>query len=73
MISLNFVIQLGALLTQYRKKSLMSKLYEILITLTFLRPAVDAYRVSSNHDDDENNFDSLTEVSDEGRISLASQ
>ena len=33
---------------------------EILITLLFLRPAVDALRVSTNYKDDETTMDSLT-------------
>ena len=35
---------------------------ELLITFTFLRPAVDAYRVSTNHVDEDSKVDTLTET-----------
>jgi len=35
---------------------------EILISLFFLRPAVDAYRISTNHEDDGASFDQLMEL-----------
>jgi len=37
----------------YQKKSWVSRLKEVMICLLFLRPAVDAYRVSTNHKDEE--------------------
>ena len=53
MISLNMCIQLFVVIGQYKKKSWKSKLKEVLITLIFLRPAVDAFRVSTNHLDED--------------------
>ena len=52
MICANVGVQSINVLIVYRKKSWTVKLTEILICITFLRPAVDAYRVSTNHQDD---------------------
>ena len=38
------------------------KLKEVIITLFFLRPAVDAYRVSTNHDDEQTAVDPMIEM-----------
>jgi len=46
----------------YAKKSWQRKLYEVMITLTFLRPPIDAYRVSTNQIDDENAVGVLAEM-----------
>jgi hypothetical protein len=62
MIVTNLCFQILIILGQYKSKSWKRKLYEIVITLTFLRPAVDAYRVSTNHEDDELLVDQLTEL-----------
>ena len=62
MISANVFIQLIITLLQYKKKSWWVVLREVLITLFFLRPAVDAFRVSTNHKDSEAAFDPLTEM-----------
>jgi len=51
MISINMVCQILTVLGVYQKHPWQTKLKEILICLTFLRPAVDAYRVSTNHED----------------------
>ena len=51
MVSVNMVTQILNVLAVYQKHSWQTKLKEILICLTFLRPAVDAYRVSTNHED----------------------
>ena len=52
----------------YSQKSWRIKCREVLITLTFLRPAVDAYRVSTNQTDDELKMSPLAEmVSDQKR------
>ena len=53
MIATNATFQVLLVITLYAKKSWQRKLYEIIITLTFLRPPVDAYRVSTNQIDDE--------------------
>jgi len=47
---------------QYKKKSNTVQIKELLISLFFLRPAVDAYRVSKNHKDDELTMSSLSEL-----------
>ena len=63
MVGLSMIYQLVIAWSQYQKHSRLVKLKEILITLFFLRPAVDAYRVSTNHVDDKCYMDPLTEVS----------
>ena len=60
MISANLIIQLLIVFAQYQKKRWTVKLKEALITLLFLRPIVDAYRISTNHDDEEATIDLLT-------------
>ena len=62
MISMNIGIQIIVVLVQYKKKSWKVKLKEVLICLFFLRPAVDAYRVSTNYKDSETAFDPLVEM-----------
>ena len=62
MITSNMVGQLLIVLAQYKKKSWQVKAKEMLISLFFLRPAVDAFRVSTNHKDKEANADPLTEM-----------
>jgi len=63
MISINTIIKLLVVFGNYQKKDLTVKVKEALITLFFLRPAVDAYRVSTNQEDEENSINRLTEVS----------
>ena len=58
----NLIVQLVVVYTQYRRKSLLVIGKETLITMLFLRPAVDAYRVSTNHEDKEVNMDQLSEM-----------
>jgi len=58
----NIIVQLITVYTQYRRKSWLVIGKEVLITMTFLRPAVDAYRVSTNHEDKEASMDPLTEM-----------
>jgi len=60
MLAANMVVQILFVLGQYKKKSLAVKLQEMLITLFFLRPAVDAYRVSTNYEDFEETIDTLS-------------
>ena len=62
MITTNMIIQLIFVLAQYRRKNWKVKLREMLICLFFLRPAVDAFRVSTNHKDAEETVSSLTEM-----------
>ena len=51
MLLMNMLAQVLNVLANYQKHPWQTKLKEILICLTFLRPAVDAYRVSTNHED----------------------
>ena len=62
MISINMIIQITLVLAQYQKKSWKVKLKEVLVCLLFLRPAVDAFRVSTNYKDDSVPVDPLTEM-----------
>ena len=62
MIATNMGIQILFVLAVYKKKSWGVKVKEVLICLFFLRPAVDAYRVSTNHKDSETTFDPLFEM-----------
>ena len=62
MVSLSMFFQLMGVLGTYRKKSWDVKLKETLICLLFLRPAVDAYRVSTNHQDGELTIDPSDEM-----------
>ena len=63
MIVGNMFLQFLVVLTQYKTKSWSRKMGELLLTLCFLRPAVDAYRVSLNHESENVTFNALTEVS----------
>ena len=62
MIASNMFVQCLTVLAIYAKKSWQRKLYEVMITLTFLRPPIDAYRVSTNQIDDENAVGVLAEM-----------
>ena len=62
MISANLIMQLLVGLALHKKKSWTAKLKEVLITLLFLRPIVDAYRVSSNNVDMGAAYDQLSEM-----------
>ena len=62
MLLVNLIVQLVLVYTQYRKKSWLTVGKEALITMSFLRPAVDAYRVSTNHEDEDANMDQLSEM-----------
>ena len=53
MIGLNVGMQILVVFAQYQKKSWIVKLREVLFCLLCLRPVVDAFRVSTNHDDEE--------------------
>jgi len=53
MVLLNLTIQLLLVYGSNKKMSLRKMIGELLITLSFLRPAVDAYRVCTNDKDDE--------------------
>ena len=62
MISANVFIQLLIVLAQYQKKRWTVKLKEALITLLFLRPIVEAFRISTNHIDTETIVDPVIEM-----------
>ena len=62
MIVTNMGFQIIGVLAQYKKKSWKVKVKEVLICLFFLRPAVDAYRVSTNYKDSEATVDPLVEM-----------
>jgi len=62
MLLVNIIVQLATLYVQYRMKSWFVIGKEVLITMMFLRPAMDAYRVSTNHEDEEANLDPLSEM-----------
>ena len=60
MILFNMFVQLIIAAGQFKKHTWKVKLKELLITLFFLRPAVDAFRVSTNHKGSTDIIDSLT-------------
>ena len=62
MIATNMGIQILVVLGQYKKKSWKVKVKEVLICLFLLRPIVDAYRVSTNQEDNESTVDPLLEM-----------
>ena len=62
MIVTSMFLQILCVFTQYKKKSWGVMARELLITLLFLRPAVDAFRVSTNYKDSEATFDTLAEM-----------
>ena len=62
MIATNMGLQIYFVMLQYKKKSWGVKVKEALICLFFLRPAVDAYRVSTNLEDDEMFFSQMQEM-----------
>ena len=72
MISANVFVQLGCNAMQYAQKSWSVKVRELLFTLCFLRPIVDAYRLTTNHDDD-TTVDTMTEFCMNKGIELASE
>ena len=62
MISLNMAAQLILCHAQCEKKSWGQELQELLYCLLFLKPGVDAYRVSTNSGNDDGTVDSLAEM-----------
>jgi len=73
MISMNLFIQLLVVLANYGKKSWENKLKEVAISVLFFRPIVDAYRVSTNQEDEDTTFDCLTEMLINKGIELATE
>ena len=62
MLVMNMGLQILFALALYKKKSWKVKVKEALICLFFLRPAVDAHRVSTNYKDSETMGDPLVEM-----------
>ena len=62
MILSSIFVQIILVFAQYQRKGWGVKLREIFIVLLFLRPAVDAYRVSTNHKDSEATLTPLSEM-----------
>ena len=62
MISAGLFVQLLSVLGIYKKKGWDVKLREVLITLLFLRPAIDAFRVSTNYEDAETTVPRINEM-----------
>ena len=73
MISLNTFIQLLIVLAVYKKKGWRALLKEWLITVIFLRPFVDAWRVHNKHKDSETMIDPLAEMVMNKGIELATE
>jgi len=62
MVSMSMFCQIVVGMMTHARKSWGVKLREVLITIFFLRPAVDAYRVSTTYVDEENTVNSLGEM-----------
>jgi len=62
MVSSSIFCQILVTLAAMQKKSWVVKLREVLITIFFLRPVLDAYRVSTNHEDDEATVDTMSQM-----------
>ena len=62
MILTNLFIQFIIVLGTYKNKSWKAKVRELLICLFFIRPAVDAFRVSTNYNDENTTVDPLSEM-----------
>jgi len=73
MISINMLLQLIFMFATYKKKGWRAALKEGLITLLFLRPFVDAWRVHNKHDDAETNLEPLQEMGINKGIELATE
>ena len=73
MISINTFIQLVGVLAVYNKKGWKTVLKELFITMLFLRPFVDAWRVHNKHDDSETTVNPLTEMLWNKGIELATE
>jgi len=62
MVMTNLFIQVLIVLAQNSKKNRSEKLREIFFVVTFLKPAVDAYRVATVHEDDQLSVSPLKEM-----------
>jgi len=73
MISLNMFVQLIAVLGQNKKKGWKTLLREGLITMLFMRPFVDAWRVHNKYEDSETTTEPLAEMIMNKGIELATE
>ena len=73
MIATNTIAQLLIVLATYKKKGWKTVLKEWLITLLFLRPFVDAWRVHKKHDDSETTVNPLAAMIMNKGIELATE
>ena len=62
MMGASIVFQLLIAYIQNRKKSKWALIRELLIVLSGLKPAVDAYRVATGYEDERNSFDPLLDM-----------
>ena len=62
MITGNLAIQLVGVFIVYHKMGILVLLRETLICLLFLRSAVDAFRVSTNHEDEDATVNQLSQM-----------
>ena len=63
MMGASIVFQLILAYLQNRKKSKRALIWELLIVLSGLKPAVDAYRVATDYESELNTFDPLMDMS----------
>jgi len=73
LLSTNTATQMIAVLSFYQKKSWKRQAQELLITIFFLRPFVDCYRVKANVKDDTMSLDAAAEMFVNKGIELATE
>ena len=73
LLSTNTFIQMLCVLAVYQKKNWKRQAQEILITIFFLRPFVDCYRVSTNLKDEEKVLGAVDEMMVNKGIELATE
>ena len=71
MMSLSIVIQLLIAYIQNRKKGKWALIRELLIVLSGLKPAVDAYRIATGYEDELSTLDPLLDMSVGKGVELA--
>ena len=71
MMGASIVIQLFIAFIQNRKKSKWSLIRELLIVLSGLKPAVDAYRIATGYEDELSTLDPLLDMSVGKGVELA--
>jgi len=73
MVVTSLFLQVVMVLVQNSKKSRSEILREIFFVVTFLKPAVDAYRVATGHEDERLSISPLKEMSFSKAIELAAE